>query len=233
MHRTVRFLHHPFRYSFPGSAAVRIAAAALFLAGLPAGAAGVPESTQPGTDEGPADGAPVVPGESEGSSASETVIEGDQLEMIADEREARFTFTDNIRVTGNNIVLTCDRLEVISSRPVEQRDSGERLAGMGRIRSIVASGRVHVTQEGREATAERAEVLPDEGRVILTGSPVIRDTQGEVSGERIVLYQGLERAVVESSIARPARVTLPTIPDLGFRPGAGEDEPEETDEVPE
>ncbi len=228
MHRTVRFLLRPSPQFPSDSALARITAAAIFLAGLSAGAADVPESTRPGTDEGVRNGALVVPS---GDSAPETVIEGDRLEMIADEEEAHFTFTDNIRVTGNNIVMTCDRLEVISSRPVPDRDE-ERLGGMGRIRRIVASGRVHVTQEGREATAGRAEVLPDEGVVILTGSPVIRDSQGEVSGERIVLYQGLERAVVESSIERPARVILPNLPDLGC-PGEDDEESGETEEEPE
>ncbi len=176
------------------------------------------------------DEALVLPRDAEREVGAATVIQGDQLEMIADDHEARFIFTDNIRVTGSNIVLTCDRLEVLSSRGNQRDESEERLAGMGRIRSIVASGRVHVSQEGREATAGRAEVLPDEGRVILTESPVIRDAQGEVSGERIILYQGLERAVVESSAKRPARVTLPTLPDLGFRdqerPNEEEDSPE-------
>ncbi len=159
-----------------------------------------------------------IPRATESAPPPETIIEGDQLEMIATEDEAYFIFTDNIRVIGNNIILTCDRLEVISTR--DEDDPGEgRLSGMGRIRLIVASGNVHVVQEGREATAGRAEVLPNEGRVILTESPVIRDAQGEVSGERMVLYQGLERAVVESGPDRPARVVLPNIPDLGFRPG--------------
>ena len=160
-----------------------------------------------------------IPRATESAPPPETIIEGDQLEMIATEDEAYFIFTDNIRVIGNNIILTCDRLEVISTRDEDDPPGAERLSGMGRIRLIVASGNVRVVQEGREATAGRAEVLPNEGRVILTESPVIRDAQGEVSGERMVLYQGLERAVVESGPDRPARVVLPNIPDLGFRPG--------------
>jgi lipopolysaccharide export system protein LptA len=157
----------------------------------------------------------------------ETVIEGDQLEMIATDDAAYFIFTDNIRVTGNNITMTCDRLEVVSARDEDDPPGTERLSGMGRIRVIIASGRVHVWQEGREATAGRAEVLPDEGQVILTESPVIRDEQGEVSGERIILYQGLERAVVESGPAHRARVVLPNIPDLGFPRGQQDSESSE------
>ncbi len=207
----------------------------LFLA-LPL-AADVPEA--PGADPSPPvpqrqplnpDDPLAVPRDGEKALGPATVIQGDQLEMIADEHTAHFVFTDNIRVTGNNITMTCDRLEVISSRDDGDESSDERLAGMGRIRLIVASGRVHVFQEGREALAGRAEVLPDEGRVILTESPVIRDSQGEVSGERIILYQGLERAVVESSAERPARVTLPTLPDLGFRDRDGREETEESPE---
>ncbi len=181
-----------------------------------------PAADQPREQTPPAQGVPdelVVPREESGAVPPETVIEGDHLEMVADEHEARFIFTDNVRVIGNNIILTCDRLKVISSRQDGEQPTGERLGGMGRIRSIVASGRVHVSQEGREATAGRAEVSPDEGRVVLTGDPVIRDQQGEVSGDRITLYQGLERAVVESGPDRPARVMLPDLPDLGFRPG--------------
>ncbi len=186
-------------------------------------------SQEPRIPPPPAGAGPVIP-ETDRETSSETVMEGDRFEMIAHEHELHFFVTGNVRVTGNNIVLTCDRLEGISSRSDEEVRTGERLGGMGRIRNMVAIGNVYVHQEGREAFAGRAEVLPDEGRVILTESPVIRDAQGEVSGERIILYQGLERAVVESSPERPARIILPTLPDLGF-PGNDQREEDEHDEA--
>lgn len=141
-----------------------------------------------------------------------TIFESDHGEMQTLEETTRFLLTGNVRVTGNNLRVFCDRLEVYAPREGFQTDGAAQAGG---IQRILALGNVRIEQEGREALAGRAEVFPQEGRIVLTESPMIRDEQGMVTGERITFLQGESRAVVEGGESGPARITLPTLPDLG------------------
>jgi lipopolysaccharide export system protein LptA len=141
-----------------------------------------------------------------------TIFESDHGEMQTLEETTRFLLTGNVRVTGNNLRVFCDRLEVYAPRAGSPQATPTTAGGIERI---LAVGNVRIEQEGREALAGRAEVFPQEGRIVLTESPMIRDEQGTVTGERITFLQGEARAVVEGGESGPARITLPTIPDLG------------------
>jgi lipopolysaccharide transport protein LptA len=142
-----------------------------------------------------------------------TVITSAKLEMDNDGNHAWFVFSGEVRLTGNNLVMTCDRLEIRASRVA---DLDAPIGQLGRIRRIIATGNVIIEQEGRRATAGRAEVLPLEDRIVVTENPVLTDNQGTVSGERMVFLRGERRAIVEGGASGPARVTLPTLPNLGF-----------------
>ncbi len=143
-----------------------------------------------------------------------TVIEADHAEMVTGDTGTRFVFTGNIVVTGNNLVVRCDRMEVFSTRE-EQPAATSGPPEIGRMEKIIATGNVHIEQEGREGRAGRAEIFLIEGRIVLTESPVIRNEQGNVSGFRITFIQGEAQAIVESGEGQRARIVLPTLPDLG------------------
>ena len=121
-------------------------------------------------------------------------------------------------MTGTNLAVTCDRLEVVTSR------TGESEATIGEItaiESIVATGGVEIFQAGRRITAGRAELSPHEGLVVLTDQPKIIDGEVEVSGWRITLLKGERKALVEADPeqgqgGRPT-VKLDSLPDLGYR----------------
>ncbi len=68
-------------------------------------------------------------------------------------------------------------------------------------------------QGDREATCGRPEVLPRDDKVILTENPVVIDhgTDWTNAGEKIILYRGQRRVVVEKP-----RIVGPAIKDLGF-----------------
>jgi lipopolysaccharide export system protein LptA len=151
-----------------------------------------------------------------------TTITSQQLDMRTTDKESTFLFTGLVTVTGNQIELTCDELEVIALRPDE--DINAAIGELGRFKSLIAKGRVKIIQGDRVATCGRAEVLPGEEKIILTENPLVRDGQSAVTGERMVLFRGERRAVVESGASGPARVTLPPIRDLGF-PKEGETKP--------
>lgn len=145
--------------------------------------------------------------------AEETLITSETLEMVSGDDENRFFFIGNVRIISTNLVVTCDRLTVFSSRG---GDPDATLGEIGNIRQIVAEGNVVIEQAGRRATSGRATILPNQGRVVLEENPVLEDSQGRVEGWRMTLLRGENRALVEGGPdgERP-RVRLPTLPDLG------------------
>jgi len=65
------------------------------------------------------------------------------------------------------------------------------------IKQIVAEGRVNATQGNRVATGEKA-VFDDKAKTVtLTGSPVMRQGNSQVSGVKVVYFVEQDRAVAE------------------------------------
>jgi lipopolysaccharide export system protein LptA len=144
-----------------------------------------------------------------------TVIESGSAEMVSTEKETTFTFRNGVTVTATNMKLTCDHLEVIARR------SGDPNATFGKqedFKSLVAVGGVRIVQSDREATCDRAEVFPDEDKVVLTGNPVVRSTDGQyqASGPKMVLHRGERRAQIIADAGERPRISLPPLKDLGY-----------------
>lgn len=139
-----------------------------------------------------------------------TVIESDGPgEMVSTDQETTITFRDHVRVTGTNIRLTCDYLEVVVIR------TGDKSATLGKLekfRSMLATGNVHIVQGDREAACGRAEVLPEQEKVVLSGNPVVvdRDQNTRIAGEKITMLRGQRKVEVEKPV-----LTAPPIRDLG------------------
>ncbi|MEM9227186.1 MAG: LptA/OstA family protein [Verrucomicrobiota bacterium] len=154
----------------------------------------------------------------------DTVVTSDRLEMIGLETENQFFFYDNVVVTGTNLRATADEMTVFADRVVSKAEDDSGMGDLGTISKIILKGNVVIQQVGREATAEEAEILPRTGRVILTGGPpVVRDSEGTVTGYRIELYKNEKKARVFGDTSgesgeRP-RVTLPGFDDLGYQEG--------------
>ena len=144
-----------------------------------------------------------------------TVIDSEQLDMRSTDTLTTFVFTNRVVVTGTNLRLTCDKLEVVTTR---QGDVTATIGKLGHFKSLVATGNVRLLQSDREAACGRAEVLPDDDKIILTDNPVVKDLANgaTASGPRMVLFRGERRAVIEGGEANPSRIVLPAIKDLGF-----------------
>lgn len=148
----------------------------------------------------------------------DTVITSDYFDMVSTDKETTFTYRDNVVVTATNLKMSCDLLVVIARR------SGDPKATVGKqekLKSLVATGRVRLVQSDREATCGRAEILPDDDKVVLSDSPVIRGLGEDAwsqTGEKMTLHRGQRRAEVTGSGATRPQTTLPTLKDLGFDP---------------
>jgi len=150
---------------------------------------------------------PVAPPE-----AQLTVITSDLFEMHSTDTETISVFDGNVVVTATGLRLTCDHLEVVSVRIGDESDT---VGKQDRFKSLLAVGRVRIEQGEREATCDRAEVLPREDRITLTGKPVVTDHgNGTVAtGDPLILLRN-ERRIT----GRNVKVTAPSLKDLGFDP---------------
>lgn len=138
-----------------------------------------------------------------------TEFTSDRMEMISTGTETRALCEGNVVLTGTNLKIVCDRLEVVAVRIGEE---DEALPAIERFKYLLATGNVHIVQGEREATCGRAEVLPREDKVVLTENPVLLDRSADVvaAGEKITLWRGERRVEVEQP-----RFTGPPLGDLG------------------
>lgn len=138
-----------------------------------------------------------------------TVIESESFDLRSTDTETTSVFTGRVVLTGTNLRLTCDRLEIVALR------SGDPKATIGKIddfKSLVATGNVRIIQGDREAACGRAEVLPGDDKITLTGSPVVVDhsVNWTWTGDELEMLRG-ERQIR----GKNARFTGPPIKDLG------------------
>jgi lipopolysaccharide export system protein LptA len=132
--------------------------------------------------------------------------------MVSTDKETTITFRDQVEVTGTNMRLACDYLEVVVLR------TGDQSATIGRLekfRSMLATGHVQIVQGDREAACGRAEVLPEQDKIILSETPVIvfKAENARQAGRKITMYRGQRKVEIEEPVS-----TLPPVKDLGFEP---------------
>ena len=139
-----------------------------------------------------------------------TEITCDHFEGVSSDTEMTTKLTGNVVVTGTNLRITCDRLEVVSYRSGPKQDL---LTHRNRFKSLVAVGHVRIIQGDREATCGRAVVLPGENRITLTDNPVVVDRKYDVTyyGDSLELLRGERRVHGEH-----VRFVAPPLKDLGF-----------------
>ena len=139
-----------------------------------------------------------------------TTITSQHGESVSTDTEMTTVFTGDVVVTGNNIHVTCDRLEAVS---VRIGDQDQVVAKQNRFKSLVATGHVKIVQGDREATCGRAVVLPDDNKITLTEDPVVVDHGAgwTDAGEKITMWRGERRVEVEKP-----HLTGPALKDLGF-----------------
>ncbi len=138
-----------------------------------------------------------------------TVIESESFDWRSTDKETTSVFTGRVVVTATNMKLTCVRLEIVALR------SGDPKAPIGKIdafKSLVATGNVRIIQGDREAACGKAEVLPGDDKILLTGSPVVVDhaVNWTWTGDELEMLRG-ERQIR----GKNARFTGPPIQDLG------------------
>jgi len=157
----------------------------------------------------------------------ETVITATRSEIWSNEAgtETYAIFNGNVVVTGTNLRITCDRLDATAVGRNDVPAAKNATAGnVEKFKQIIATGKVRIVQGDREANCERAEVLPRESKIVLSGQPVVidRGTGSVATGEPLVLLKN-ERRVQGDNV----KITFPPIKDLGFDKNAPAPKPDD------
>lgn len=80
---------------------------------------------------------------------------------------------------------------------------------MKQLREVIAEGKVHVTQGERVATGSKAVFNGKDQTITLTGDPVVREGNNQVSGSRIIFFIEQDRAIVEGGNQRVKATIFP------------------------
>jgi len=134
------------------------------------------------------------------AGTAETItITSDRMEL--DQKKNTVVYMGNVVTVRGNVTMKSDTLTATYNPEMQ------------RLTEVVAEGNLEVTQGNRIATGTKAIFNSDDNSVVLTGDPVIRQGNSQVSGCRIIMFINEERGVVEGGCQRVKAVIFPD--DLG------------------
>lgn len=115
------------------------------------------------------------------------------------------SFKGDVNITGDGMNMSCQMLELYFKN--SRKDSSTENSKV-RIEKIVATDSVVITRPDKgTATAEKAVYYQDSEKIVLTGNPVVRDSEMfEGGGNTIILFLKEDRYVVEGSKDEKARL---------------------------
>jgi lipopolysaccharide export system protein LptA len=119
--------------------------------------------------------------------------------MEVDQKKNTLTYKGRVVAIQNDMTMRSETLTAYYDPEMKQ------------LKQIVAEGKVNATQGKRVATGERA-VFDDKAKTVtLTGSPVMRQGNSQVSGVKVVYYIEQDKAIAEGD--RNVRVKATIFPD--------------------
>lgn len=132
------------------------------------------------------------------------IINSDSLEI--DNQRRLVTFTGNVDARTDDLVITCEKLFVQYSGSAEKDPSQKSSMKMDRI---TAKGMVKITRpDGGVATAEEAVYFQKEGKIVLTGSPQVKQGDDSVEGAKITLFLNEDRSIVEGADGKQVKAVI-------------------------
>ena len=105
--------------------------------------------------------------------------------MEVDQKKNTITYKGRVVMVQAEMTMRSEALTALYDAAMKQMDQ------------IVAEGKVNATQGDRVATGDRA-VFDDKAKTVtLTGSPIMRQGNNQVSGTKIIYFMEQDRAVAE------------------------------------
>ncbi|HKY06756.1 MAG TPA: lipopolysaccharide transport periplasmic protein LptA [Candidatus Binatia bacterium] len=106
--------------------------------------------------------------------------------MEVDQKKNTITYKGRVVTIQNEMTMRSETLTAYYEPEMKQ------------MKQIVAEGKVNATQGNRVATGDKA-VFDDKAKTVtLTGSPVMRQGNSQVSGAKVVYYIEQDKAIAES-----------------------------------
>jgi lipopolysaccharide export system protein LptA len=116
--------------------------------------------------------------------------------MEVDQKKNTITYKGRVVTIQNDMTMRSETLTAYYDPEMKQ------------MKQIVAEGKVNATQGNRVATGEKA-VFDDRAKTVtLTGSPVMRQGNSQVSGVKVVYYIEQDRAIAEGDNNVRVRATI-------------------------
>ncbi len=128
--------------------------------------------------------------------AAETItINSDRMEL--DQQKNTVIYMGNVVTVRGNVIMKSETLTLTYNPELK------------RLTEVVAEGNLEVTQGDRIATGAKAVFNSENNSVVLTGDPVIRQGNSQVSGCRIILFINEDRGVIDGGCQRVKAVIFP------------------------
>ena len=139
-----------------------------------------------------------------------TFVRSRRVEIRHGSENQEIDFRDNVHVTGTNLEVHAERMEVLLRKTKGLNGSG--FVRGSQVEQIIARDAVRINQGARKALCGTAELIPSVGEVILTENARVFDGNSLIEGHRIVLNKGKRLARVEGRAGEGdgrARITIP------------------------
>jgi lipopolysaccharide export system protein LptA len=116
--------------------------------------------------------------------------------MEVDQKKNTITYRGRVVTIQNDMTMRSETLTAYYDPEMKQ------------MKQIVAQGKVNATQGNRVATGDKA-VFDDQAKTVtLTGTPVMRQGNSQVSGVKVVYYIEQNRAIAEGDGKVRVRATI-------------------------
>jgi lipopolysaccharide export system protein LptA len=144
----------------------------------------------------------------ERAAGQSIVIKSDSLEI--DNQKRLVTFTGNVDARMDDLTITCEKLFVHYTGSVEKDSSQKNSMKMD---VITAKGMVKITRpDGGFATAEEAVYFQKDNKIVLTGTPQVKQGEDFVEGSKITLFLNDDRSIVEGADGKQVRAVISSGP---------------------
>ena len=116
--------------------------------------------------------------------------------MEVDQKKNTITYKGRVVTIQSEMTMRSETLTAVYDPEMKQ------------IRQIIAEGKVNAVQGNRMATGDKAIFDEKAKTVTLTGNPVMRQGNSQVTGSRIIYYIDQDRAVAEGKDSVRVQVTI-------------------------
>ena len=145
----------------------------------------------------------------ERTAGQSIVIKSDSLEI--DNQKRLVTFTGNVDARADDLIITCEKMFVQYSGSMQKDPSQQSSMKMDKI---TAKGMVKITRpDGGLATADEAVYFQKDGKIVLTGTPQVKQGDDFVEGSKITLFLNEDRSIVEGSDGKQVKAVISSGPD--------------------